>query len=168
GTERRVAWALAGAVHAARPAGAGVAAGGAVLVRAQGAADSAAAARALRTASDFVRILRGAEILRVAPALLAGIVAVGPLRPGQGVTVVGALGGPGGRVTPGPLPPHRGQQSTHQAARSSPEYLSPRHALGQISGQLVEVVSVAHGRPLSLTTVTGPRPCSGRHSVRCL
>src|SRR5262249_18478579 len=65
----------------------------------------------------------------------------GALETGQFAAVSGA------RVrlrTPGPLPAHRDQQSAHQTARGSPEYLPPRHALGQISGQLIEVVSVAH------------------------
>src|SRR5207247_6454248 len=139
-----------------------------VLVGVRGATGARRAAGTLRTACDFVRVERGAEILRVPAALLAGIVAVGPLRPGQGVTVVGALGGPGRGGAPGPLPAHRGQQSPQQAARGSAEHLPPRHALGQISGQLVEVISVAHDRLLSLTTVTEARPGWGRHAVRCL
>src|SRR5947209_17213047 len=73
----------------------------------------------------------------------------GALRPGQGVTVVGALDGPGSGGAPGPFQAQRGEQRAGEPAAEPPQRLPPRQPAGQLPRQLVEIKSFAHHRLLS-------------------
>src|SRR5439155_23505872 len=122
-------------------------------------------------AGDLVRVAGGTDILRVPAALLAGTVAVVALRPGQGVAVVRALGGPGRGGAPGPFQAHRGEQRAGEPAAEPPQRLPPRHAPRQVFGPFIELELMVHGPFLSLTSPPparssgAPRSRGGRGSA---
>jgi hypothetical protein len=147
--------------------GAAIAAGATVLIAVEVCrrAQAALAAGAPFAADHLGRVLGGADILGVAAALLARLVAVGPLGPGQGPAEVGASReaapsaaiaavaglGPGGAQAQG------GDQGAGEAAAEPAEGLSPGEAGRHVPGQVIEVEPFVHFGLLSRARTAGAR-----------